>query len=84
VIDKARNMVGLDIDPAGHAVVLCVFEKSQNEALDRAPTALPIQPGQAERCTYDDARQGTTSLCALFLMMVTASSATPPAPSRRN
>ena len=46
------------------AVVLCVDEKAQVQALDRSQPVLPMRPGQAERCTHDYYRHGTTSLFA--------------------
>jgi transposase len=64
LIDKVRDIVGLYIDPPDHAVVLCVDEKSQIQALDRTAPLLPMQPGQAERRTHDYKRHGTTSLFA--------------------
>jgi transposase len=64
LIDKVRDIVGLYMDPPEHAVVLCVDEKSQIQALDRTAPLLPMQPGQAERRTHDYKRHGTTSLFA--------------------
>ena len=64
LIDKVRDIVGLYINPPEHAVVLCVDEKSQIQALDRTAPLLPMQPGQAERRTHDYRRHGTTSLFA--------------------
>jgi transposase len=64
LIDKVRDIVGLYMDPPQHAVVLCVDEKSQIQALDRTAPLLPMQPGQAERRTHDYKRHGTTSLFA--------------------
>jgi transposase len=64
LIDKVRDIVGLYIDPPDHAVVLCVDEKSQIQALDRTAPLLPMQPGQVERRTHDYRRHGTTSLFA--------------------
>ena len=64
LIDKVRDIVGLYLDPPEHAVVLCVDEKSQIQALDRTAPLLPMRPGQAERRTHDDKRHGTTSLFA--------------------
>jgi len=63
VTDLAR-FVGLYINPPQHAVVLCVDEKSEIQALDRTAPMLPMQPGQAERRTHDYKRHGTTSLFA--------------------
>ena len=53
LIDKVRDIVGLYVNPPDHAVVLCVDEKSQIQALDRTAPLLPMQPGQAERRTHD-------------------------------
>jgi transposase len=64
LIEKVRDIVGLYINPPEHAVVLCVDEKSQIQALDRTQPLLPMRPGQAERRTYDYERHGTTSLFA--------------------
>ena len=64
LIDKVRDIVGLYLNPPDHAVVLCVDEKSQIQALDRPAPLLPMRPGQAERRTHDYTRHGTTSLFA--------------------
>jgi transposase len=64
LIDKVRDIVGLYVNPPEHALVLCVDEKSQIQALDRTQPLLPMRPGQAERRTYDYERHGTTSLFA--------------------
>ena len=64
LIDKVRDIVGLYINPPEHALVLCVDEKSQIQALDRTQPLLPLQPGQVERRTHDYKRHGTTSLFA--------------------
>jgi transposase len=64
LIDKVRDIVGLYMNPPDHAVVLCVDEKSQIQALDRTAPLLPMRPGQAERRTHDYKRHGTTSLFA--------------------
>lgn len=63
-IDKVRDVVGLYLAPPEHALVLCVDEKSQIQALDRTQPLLPMRPGQAERRSHDYARHGTTSLFA--------------------
>jgi transposase len=63
-IDKVRDIVGLYLDPPEHALVLCVDEKSQIQALDRTQPLLPMRPGQIERRTHDYVRHGTTSLFA--------------------
>ncbi len=64
LIEKVRDIVGLYMNPPDHAVVLCVDEKSQIQALDRTQPLLPMQPGQLERGTHDYKRNGTTSLFA--------------------
>jgi len=61
---KVRDVVGLYLDPPAHAVVVCVDEKSQIQALDRTAPLLPIRFGQAERRTHDYVRHGTTTLFA--------------------
>src|SRR5437867_5288624 len=63
-IDKVRDIVGLYLNPPEHALVLCVDEKSQIQALDRTQPLLPMRPGQVERRTHDYVRHGTTSLFA--------------------
>jgi transposase len=63
-VEKVRDVVGLYMAPPERAIVLCVDEKSQIQALDRTQPLLPMQPGQAERRTHDYARHGTTSLFA--------------------
>ena len=64
VIEKVRDIVGLDLNPPDRALVLCVDEKSQIQALDRTQPLLPMRPGQVERRTHDYVRHGTTSLFA--------------------
>lgn len=63
-IDKVRDIVGLYLDPPEKALVLCVDENSQIQALDRTQPVLPMRPGQAERRTHDYTRHGTTTLFA--------------------
>jgi hypothetical protein len=63
-IDKVRDIVGLYMNPPERALVLCVDEKSQIQALDRTAPLLPMRPGQIEHRTHDYARHGTTSLFA--------------------
>jgi transposase len=63
-IDKVRDIVGLYLDPPDKALVLCVDEKAQIQALDRSQPVLPMRPGQVERRTHDYTRNGTTSLFA--------------------
>jgi len=57
-----RDIVGLYMNPPDHALVLCVDEKSQIQALDRTQPLLLLRPGQLERRTHDYKRHGTTSL----------------------
>jgi transposase len=64
--EKVRDIVGLYLAPPDRALVLCVDEKSQVQALDRTQPLLPLRPGQAERRTHDYVRHGTTSLFAAF------------------
>lgn len=64
LVEKVRDIVGLYMNPPEHALVLCVDEKSQIQALDRTQPLLPMRPGQAERRTHDYKRHGTTSLFA--------------------
>src|SRR5437763_8605436 len=59
-----RDIDGLYLDPPDRALVLCVDEKSQIQALDRTQPLLPLRPGQVERRTHDYERHGTTSLFA--------------------
>jgi transposase len=63
-IDKVRDVVGLYLNPPERAVVLCVDEKSQIQALDRTAPILPMLPGTPERATHDYKRSGTSSLYA--------------------
>jgi len=63
-IEKVRDIVGLYMNPPDKALVLCVDEKSQIQALDRMQPLLPMRPGQVERRTHDYVRHGTTSLFA--------------------
>ncbi|MGB9376487.1 MAG: IS630 family transposase [Mycobacteriales bacterium] len=63
-IDKVRDVVGLYLNPPDAAVVLCVDEKSQIQALDRTAPILPLLPGTPERRTHDYKRNGTTNLYA--------------------
>src|SRR5260370_15849574 len=66
LVDKVRDIVGLYLNPPHHALVLCVDEKSQIQALSRSQPILPMVPGQAERRTDDYKRQGTTSVFAAW------------------
>jgi transposase len=63
-VDKVRDIVGLYLDPPLKAMVLCVDEKSQIQALDRTQPMLPLAPGIPERRTHDYMRHGTTTLFA--------------------
>jgi transposase len=63
-IDKVRDVVGLYVDPPEKALVLCVDEKSQIQALDRTAPVLPMMPGMPERRTHDYVRHGITTLFA--------------------
>src|SRR3989440_8369484 len=63
-IDKVRDIVGLYVNPPDAAVVLCVDEKSQIQALDRTAPVFPLMPGVPERRTHDYVRNGTTNLYA--------------------
>jgi len=61
---KVRDVVGLYLNPPDKAVVLCVDEKSQVQALDRTAPILPLRPGLPEKATHDYVRHGTTTLFA--------------------
>src|ERR1700752_4247202 len=63
-VAKVRDVVGLYVSPPAHAIVLCVDEKSQIQALDRSQLMLPMRPGQPARRSHDYKRHGTTSLFA--------------------
>jgi len=63
-IEKVRDIVGLYLNPPDRALVLCVDEKSQIQALDRTQPILPLAPGIPERRTHDYRRHGTTTLFA--------------------
>jgi transposase len=63
-IDKVRDVVGLYLDPPERAVVLCVDEKSQIQALDRTAPVFPMLPGVPARASHDYKRNGTSSLYA--------------------
>jgi len=63
-IEKVRDVVGLYLNPPDRALVLCVDEKAQIQALDRSQPLLPMRPGQAERRTADYQRHGTINLFA--------------------
>jgi transposase len=63
-IEKVRDVVGLYLAPPEHALVLCVDEKSQIQALDRSAPVLPMMPGMPERRSHDYLRSGVTTLFA--------------------
>src|SRR3954463_5302076 len=63
-VEKIRDVVGLYLNPPERAVVLCVDEKSQIQALDRTAPILPMFPGTPQRATHDYKRSGTSSLYA--------------------
>jgi transposase len=63
-IEKVRDIVGLYLNPPDKALVLCVDEKTQIQALDRSQPLLPMRPGQVERRAHDYRRHGTTTLFA--------------------
>ena len=63
-VERVRDIVGLHLVPPTHALVLCVDEKSQVQALERSQPLLPLRPTQPERRTHDYQRHGTTSLFA--------------------
>ena len=62
--EKLVDVVGLYLNPPEHAIVLCMDEKSQIQALDRTQPSLPIKPGRAGTMTHDYKRNGTTTLFA--------------------
>lgn len=63
-VDKVHDVVGLYLDPPERALVFCVDEKSQIQALDRSQPVLPMMPGIPQRTTHDYVRAGTTTLFA--------------------
>ncbi len=65
-IEKVRDIVGLYLNPPDRALLLCVDEKSQIQALDRTQPILPMMPGVPERRTHDYSRHGTTTLFAVL------------------
>jgi len=65
-VDKVVDVVGLYHNPPERAVVLCVDEKSQMQALDRSQPVMPLMPGMPERRSHDYARHGVSSLFAAF------------------
>lgn len=71
-VEKVRDIVGLYMSPPEKALVICVDEKSQIQALDRTQPVLPMTMGQVERRTHDYDRHGTTTLFAGFIAAVNA------------
>jgi len=67
-VEKVIDVVGLYLDPPEHALVLCVDEKSQIQALDRTQPGLPIKKGRCGTITHDYIRNGTTTLFAALEM----------------
>ena len=68
-VEKVQDIVGLYLNPPDKALVLCVDEKSQIQALDRTQPLLPMRPGVAARQTHDYKRNGTTTLFAALSML---------------
>src|SRR3954451_6456403 len=64
LVAKVSDVIGLYLHPPENAIVLCVDEKSQIQALNRTQKVLPMQPGHAEQRTHDYVRHGTTTLFA--------------------
>ena len=67
-MEKVRDIVGLYMSPPENAVVVCIDEKSQMQALDRTQPLLPMRPGTPERRTHDYTRHGTSSLFAALMV----------------
>jgi transposase len=63
-VEKVRDVIGLYMDPPVNALVFCVDEKTQVQALERSQPVLPMRPGRSERRTHDYYRHGTVSLFA--------------------
>ena len=82
-VEKVRDVVGLYLNPPEKALVLCVDEKSQIQALDRTAPVLPMMPGLPERRTHDYMRHGTTTLFAA-LDVATGEITDHPPPASRN
>ncbi len=68
-VEKLHDVVGLYLNPPDKALVLCVDEKSQIQALDRTQPLLPLRPGMPARQTHDYKRHGTTTLFAALSML---------------
>jgi len=64
LVAKVTDVIGLYLAPPDNAIVLCVDEKSREQALDRTAPILPMRPGLPERATHDYVRHGTTTLFA--------------------
>ena len=69
-MDKVRDIIGLYLSPPDRALVLCVDEKSQIQALDRSQPVLPMLPGMPERCTHDLARNTRASYRDTFSLLL--------------
>ena len=67
IVEKVRDIVGLYLNPPEHALVLCVDEKSQIQALERSQPLLPSGLGYVEGVTHDYKRHGTTTLFAALM-----------------
>ncbi len=67
-VEKVRDIVGLYLNPPDRALVLCVDEQSQIQAIDRSQPIFPLLPGTPERRTHDYFRHGTTSLFAALVV----------------
>lgn len=67
-VEKVRDIVGLYMNPPANAMVLCIDERSQIQALDRSQPLLPMRPGHPERGTHDYYRHGTSSLFAALMV----------------
>src|SRR5258708_39432812 len=63
-IEKLEDVIGLYMSPPDHALVFCIDEKSQIQALDRTQPGLPMKKGRAGTMTHDYKRNGTTTLFA--------------------
>src|SRR5208283_567047 len=68
-VEKLTDIVGLYLNPPDKALVLCVDEKSQIQALDRTQPGLPLKPGRCGTMTHDYVRHGTTTLFAALNVM---------------
>lgn len=80
---KVRDVVGLYLNPPDKAVVVCIDEKSQIQALDRTAPILPIRPGLPEKATHDYVRHGTTTLFAALEVATGRRPARSPTPATR-